>query len=287
MCDKNNKLRPIWDALIEIYINFSRLCSEYGLRHYVINGTAIGAVRHHGFVPWDDDFDVAMPREDYDKFVEIVGALPAHLKFVHWRNTPEYKQLFGKIQDTRRDKVEAVERKVGFMLSNGLFIDVFPIDGFPNMGMKYLTYKIQYQLIKMIVRFRLTKFRRQTKTGFATWFAGMLIPFFWPLKWSQHSIFSSIEQFAKSIPFSKSKNTGRVDSSLTFRYVYDKAVWGEPTFVEFENIKIPIPEKIDEYLRLEYGDYMQLPPENKRKPSHGYSWRCPWWLGPTKLKGDI
>lgn len=278
---KNYNLRPVWDAILNIYATYTELCKKYGLRYYIINGTAIGAVRHHGFIPWDDDFDVAMPREDYEKFRRIVKELPPHLKFVDWHNTKEYTQLFGKIQDSRREVVESIERETGFMLSNGIFIDVFPIDGFPSNPIMYYLYKVKYQIIKAVIRFRLHSFKEQTKAGVGTWCLGMFCGFFWPFRWSQPRLFTAIEKFAKSCPFATSKNTGRVDSSLTFRYVYDKSVWGSPQYVSFENINVPIPQKIDEYLRLEYGNYMQLPPETKRTPNHGYSWRCSWWLGPT------
>ena len=126
-------LRPLWDASLGIYREIAKICERHGLRYYVTDGTALGAVRHKGFIPWDDDFDMSMPRPDYEKFKKIFMAeLPPHLKFVDFHNTPEFGLLFGKVQDCRRDKIEALEKVVGFQLSNGLFIDIFPIDGYPR-----------------------------------------------------------------------------------------------------------------------------------------------------------
>lgn len=126
-------MRPVWDAILEVYDAFAKVCDKNGLRYYVSDGGALGAVRHGGFIPWDDDLDVSMPREDYEKFIELSKTeLPPHLKFVNWKNTPEFTLLFGKVQDSREDKIRAIEEKTGRMLSNGVYIDIFPIDGYPN-----------------------------------------------------------------------------------------------------------------------------------------------------------
>ena len=76
-------LRPLWDALYEIYEEFAKICDKHGLRYYAFAGTLLGAIRHNGFIPWDDDLDVAMPRPDYEKFIQISKTeLPRHLNFV-------------------------------------------------------------------------------------------------------------------------------------------------------------------------------------------------------------
>ena len=110
-------LKPVWDAVLNVYREVAQICDKHGLRYYLTDGTALGAVRHKGFIPWDDDFDMSMPREDYQKFIEIArNELPEHLKFVNWENTPEFTLLFGKVQDTRADFVKSIEAECGYML---------------------------------------------------------------------------------------------------------------------------------------------------------------------------
>ena len=118
---KDFNLRPVWDATLEVYKAVAALCDKHHLRYYVTYGCALGAVRHRGFIPWDDDFDMSMPREDYQRFIALATKeLPPYLKFVNWRNTPEFSMLCGKIQDVREDRIKSIEKSCGRLLSNGI-----------------------------------------------------------------------------------------------------------------------------------------------------------------------
>ena len=104
-------LQQVWDGVFNVYKEFAKICEEHKLRYYVSDGCALGAVRHGGFIPWDDDLDVSMPRADYEEFLLIAESkLPPHLKIVTWRNTSQYNALFAKIQDSREQFVREVEQ---------------------------------------------------------------------------------------------------------------------------------------------------------------------------------
>ena len=136
-------LLPLQEAIYSIYDDFATICDRNGLRYYALGGTLLGAVRHNGFIPWDDDLDVAMPRPDYEKFIEIAKReLPAHLKFMNWQDVPEMEVLFGKVQETRKSVVEDLEKRLGITLSCGIYIDIFPLDGYPAA-------KVQRGLMKL------------------------------------------------------------------------------------------------------------------------------------------
>lgn len=250
-------LRPLWDASLEIYREIAKICDRHGLRYYVTDGTALGAVRHKGFIPWDDDFDISMPRPDYEKIKKIFRAeLPAYLKFVDFHNTPEFGYLFGKVQDCRREKIEALEKDIGSQLSNGLSIDIFPIEGYPKS-----------RFVGKAICFLSRLFGRVARTRGGWRYIGM----------------RGCEMLAKMFPFEKSDLTGRTCSALS---VYRRAglarlAWGTPVKMEFDRGAVPVPSDVGAYLKNEYGDYMKLPPKEKRHPTHGYAKRCPWWLGPT------
>ena len=281
-------LRPLWTALLEIYGVFAKICDKHGLRYYLTDGSAIGAIRHKGFIPWDDDFDVSMPREDYDQFMAIASSeLPEHLKIVNWRNTPEFPLLFSKLQDTRAEVVEKVEKEIGGFLSGGLFIDIFPIDGYPESSIERFYTRALVFLLSCIIRFRCDEFCHQTKKGRVVWIAGAFLNMLCPWLTRQKSK-KLCERFLLKHPFEKSNHTGRASLRLTLlnRDPIPKECWGRGVRVPFCGILVPVPDDYDYYLRVYYGDYMKLPPLDDQHATHHYSWRCPWWLGPTNT-GDL
>ena len=278
-------LQPVWEALIEVYYEFAKVCDKHGLRYYVTDGNALGAVRHGGFIPWDDDLDVSMPRPDYEKFLGIADReLPDNLKIVRWQNTPEYNMLFAKVQETRREYVEGIEKKSKRMLSNGIYIDVFPIDGFPTSKFDLVVGRMQFSLLKTMLRFQCDRFTHQTTKGKIVWLSGMFLTPFFPLLWGHDRILARMEKITRQIEYDKSPLTGRSwnDSGLLFYPPHPKEVWGKPTKQKFGDQLLPFPEDLRGFLEIRYGDYMKLPPEGCRRPAHQYSWRCPWWLGPTR-----
>lgn len=276
-------LRPVWDAVLEVYCEFVKVCNRHNLRFYMTDGNAIGALRHHGFIPWDDDLDVSMPRPDYEKFLEIAPReLPAYLKIVNARNTPQFLGLFSKIQDSRREKIEAVERECGYQQSNGIFIDIFAIDGYPQSRLAAAIYHWTAFVQHQVMRFRYQKFSDQTQKGCLMWVLGFFLsPFVWGLH-SANEFILNAERRNMSHPFESCELTGRSGTTLWKRLTFPKSVWGEPVYVDFDmGMRVPLPHDCDYYLRYDYGDYMKLPPESSRHPTHSYRARCPWWLGPT------
>lgn len=281
--DKFN-LRPIWDATLEIYEAVVAVCKRHGLRHYVTDGTLIGAIRHRGFVPWDDDFDMSMPRPDYEKFIEYAKSeLPPYLKFVNWKNTPEFHGLFGKVQDCRRDVVEGLERETGRTLSNGLFIDIFPIEGYPESRFARIKIKLLYFLVTQIMVWRFGSLCGRSLKGKALGVLGFLLSCMTPHLRTHADFLKIYEHQLLKYQFDKCANTGRASlcPHVVNRPPLPKEAWGEGRLHEFHDRQVVIPSDYDAYMRPIYGDYMQMPPEEKRKPTHDYGIHCPWWLGPT------
>lgn len=282
-------LKPIWDAVLEIYEEFAKVCEKNGLRYYVTDGNALGAVRHKGFIPWDDDLDVCMPRPDYEKFIKLGDAeLPPHLRIVHYSNTPEYYWLFAKIQDTRREKVEEVEKKVGHMLSNGVFIDIFPIDGYPMGKVDQFIVKLKNVFLLPLYRYRTRPYKIQSRKGKIPWIAGMLMSPFIPFWRSPQQMMAKMDAELMRFPFETSDMTGRACSRthVLYRPPTPRSAWGKGKKVEYYDREVLIPENVDAHLRSEFGpNYMTPPPLSCQHPTHTYSHRCPWWLGPTKVRG--
>ena len=276
------ELRPQWNAILRIYDEFSRICGKHGLRFYVSFGSALGAVRHKGFIPWDDDMDVAMPREDYDRFVAVCGEeLPSDLKWVDWKNSPGYPDLYGKIQETDRALVESLERGLGRSLPHGVFLDVFPLDGYPTGFWRILKRRIRRKLLRARLAF-LSKSDcgglRDAAVRLVGRFAG---PFFDRFD-SMQDRFRIEESIARSVPTFSGKYCCNYQTGFNeLVFLFPVRCWEPPGKGVFEGRVVPLPGDCDTLLRMQYGDYMKLPPPEKRKPKHERCAPASWKYGPA------
>lgn len=280
-------LRPLWDASLEIYREIAKICDRHGLRYYATDGTALGAVRHKGFIPWDDDLDISMPRPDYEKFKQIAEVeLPTNLRFWDFRDEPNDIFLFGKVQCIEKDRVLTLEKKLGRTLSNGLFVDIFPIDGYPVRKLARAKIRFVTTLLQCVVRFRCMSVAKQSPKGKVVWLFGAFFSVLLPWM-NQRRCLSVCEKYLLRYPFETTEFTGRTCSSLNVlrRAPLKRTVWGKGVDVEFDTNQVRVPEDVDAHLRNEYykWDYMQLPPKSARHPTHTLSCHFPWWLGATKL----
>jgi phosphorylcholine metabolism protein LicD len=191
------------------------------------------------------------------------------------------------VQDTRAERVKKLEEQVGFVLSNGLFVDVFPIDGYPESKVEAILTKIITGIAKCILRFRCMNFAEQTKNGKKVWLAGLFFGLLMPWM-TQKRCLNLCERRLTKHGFDESAFNGRTCSTTNLfrRAPLRREAWGRPTTHEFHDTQIMLPEDVDAHLRNEYykWDYMELPPEFMQRPSHSCLYNCPWRLGP-KGKG--
>ena len=123
----NYDLKRVQDVMLQIMIATDRICRKNNIRYILFHGTMLGAIRHHGFIPWDDDMDIAMPREDYDKFVKIANSeFPERFRFECYENTRDYPYNFGKIRAVNTLFKEKFTASLN--INHGVYIDVFPVD---------------------------------------------------------------------------------------------------------------------------------------------------------------
>ena len=123
----SSKMKRIWAVELDMYLSFAEICEKYGLKYFVLGGTMLGAVRHNGFIPWDDDLDVGMLREDYEKFLRLATKEIKHPLFLQTPyNDPESFLSWAKIRNSTTTAVSRVTSHRRF--NQGLFLDILPLD---------------------------------------------------------------------------------------------------------------------------------------------------------------
>lgn len=258
---KNDVLRTIQALATDILAAFILICHRHELRYFAIGGTCLGAVRHKGFIPWDDDIDVGMPRRDYNKFVEIAqDELPAHYFLQNYKTEPEYLLNNSKIRDNNTTFIETTISHMN--MHHGIYIDIYPLDGVPadKLTLRILEYKVksldfgiyghyiddvrQLKLRSRVMRFIMKK---------------MYTPF---------ELHKKRDSMAAKYDYDQCDMVCSYFSGLTARKIVPREYFGAGTNMQFENLQVVVPSQYDKYLTRAYGDYMTPPPKEKQITHH-------------------
>ena len=247
-----SELRALQKTGLEIFKYVIKAINEMGLRYYCIGGTAIGAVKYSGFVPWDDDIDIAMPRDDYMKFIQNGKKfLPDHLFVSSMYTEKDCCCSITKVRDIRTSYFDIETAR--FNICHGAFIDIFPIDGYSPLS-KCDLFKKKIYSGRIDYAQRINKsFSRKLK-GFIY---SLICLFKKPNKCSRR-----VDNILMKESYSKST---QVYNRLM---VFDKEIFGNPIMGTFCGIDVCLPEKIDQYLFLCFGDISKSIPDEKQKPHH-------------------
>ena len=283
MSELKYNIRPLQEEVLKIFKVFAAICEKHGLRYYAAYGTALGAIRHHGFIPWDDDFDVAMPRSDYDRFMVIAkGELPRGLKYCDWHNTKELTpHTYAKIQVADKDAGRVVEQKLNRNLPHGVYIDIFPLDGAPRSRLMRSVWLLKFRAFIAVYRtFGGTWTSRRLKSVVGHAVGVMLNKLLFHAQ-ARTELAKYFDGLVRSCVFGNGVGGCVFGPYGVLRDVIPVEAYGEPRFVSFEDTSIAVPSDCDAYLRNIYGDYMVLPPIEKRFSSHAELADAPWKFGPT------
>lgn len=253
--EPNYDVRELQKRLLGIVVDFDRVCREHQLRYYVTYGSMLGAVRHRGFIPWDDDIDLGMPRDDYDRLIAHSREwLPPHLEFVCGENDDAYPIAFGKLQDIRTTIIE--RRHLHYL--GGIFVDIMPIDGICNNALRQRLHIAHYVFWSRVLYFIHRDPYRHGR-GPSSW-----LPLLCRRLFTMTQVQARIRKILMRYPYRQSQFVCLYDDHS--RAIMPKSVVGEPETIVFEGVSLPGVHDADAYLRAVYGsDYMQLPPENMRK----------------------
>ncbi len=245
---------------------FVKICKKYNLNYYIIGGTFLGAVRHKGFIPWDDDMDIAMPRNDYEKFLEVANKeLPTNMRLDTFYNNEKHRYFLPRLVDLDTEITEKRFEKVG--IKSHLFIDIFPIDGTPNNKIlrKIHYFKILFyrMLVSMYYIDTIDPVRKRKTYEKILITIGKIIPVKWFVNPKKTLI--KIDNILKKQKIENSNNIGTIMGAYRTREIVPKEYFGKPTKYQFEDINMTGPEKFDEYLTHMYGDYMTPPKNNNNE----------------------
>ncbi len=240
--------------LLKIAKEFDKICRRHGIKYYIVAGSLLGAVRHKGFIPWDDDMDFCVPIEKYEELIHVLEKeLPFPFRVCRYWNTIGCVTEFAKIDDTTTC-IDDPRLSLDINEQLGINVDIFPLNRFnkDNSDVKRLK-KLLFWKHKIYI---------ESSTGEEyKHYVKKILRFICPL---------SLRQFQDRIyELMMSINEGDLLANLFSPYGEKEFMptyyYGEPVEYQFEDTKLLGPSKPHEYLTQLYGDYMQLPPKEKRK----------------------
>ncbi len=255
-------LKEIQAGSLEVLKKLKEICDKERLRFFLFFGTLIGAVREHGFIAWDDDTDVWMPRSDYEKLVDYCIEHAEELKpfeLKHYKTCKDYIYPIARLSDSRYVAVCDNTKEYGL----GLFVDIYPMDGFNPLDKAHLK-KIQKNraIIGMMGADKFVPAKSVLKTI-------LKLPVYLGLKFRNlNKLLAKQDMLSRKYPFETSEQVDCVlwDKPKTlFRKDFDGSI-----DVTFEGVPMPIPSGYDNILSSIYGDYMTPPPETDKVGDHFY-----------------
>lgn len=257
-------LRKLQLAELDSLNFFDDFCRSHGLTYYLCGGCLIGSLRNKGFVPWDDDIDVLMPRPDYEQFLRLYKEENPSERFVLLDADKEntYGNIFAVIADTDHTLIKEYQQDMD--MPHGIPLDIFPIDGLASG--KFARY-IQYMWTMIYSLFR-SGIVPKNQGGVLKFGSKLLLGIF-KGKNIRYKIWKFAEKRMSCHSFETSENVAELCAGFYFmKKVYPRSIYDGVCEVLFEGRKYLAMKNYDEYLKIPFGNYMELPPEEKRVAHH-------------------
>lgn len=246
-------IKELHKCLLNITIEIDRICKENHIQYTLMGGSLIGAVRHNGFIPWDDDMDIGLMYEDYQKLIQILQQLDHPWLTFDIPGSKDYEEQFMKIYDSRTTLKECKSNRI-----KGVFVDVFPIIPIAN---KLSTAKRRYYYDTILKMTRYNK-TNNSKSSKLKMFVYKMIGFFHSAKGLTKKIQKRRDRFSRR----NYKLISDPDGSV--KGIVPKIYFDGFIYHDFEDTQLMIIRNYDAYLSHIFGNYMELPPVEKRVPGH-------------------
>lgn len=262
MVDESD-LSVIKQLELDLLDEFLRICNQYELDYFLSGGSCLGAIRHQGFIPWDDDIDISMPREDFERFSEIaIHELNEPFVFQSIKTEVNCGLVFGKIR--REDTIYSENYSYHIPMSQGVWIDIFPYDNIPDQEKNQEHFYNHIQILKnaYILKCGYRFPEDKNKQELPLYLAGKMLVAPVPIKVLAHYLNAEMQKYSNQdttyvIPFGGAYTFSKEKIPAQFLTEYIDVL--------FEGRVCKTIKQYDRYLSQLYGDYMQLPPIEERK----------------------
>ncbi len=256
--------KQIQEKELEMLLYFQKICEENHLRFYLCGGGLIGAIRHHGFIPWDDDLDVFMPRPDYERLPTVWAEHANTEKYTYCRTTRDsvYHDAGASIRDNETTYIN--RHSMNEDICQGLALEIMPIDGCPKSKVKRAVQLFYAMLFALFNAQRLPDNKGKLVRAVSGVAYGVISS-----KRLRYRIWKFAEKQMTRYSWDKCDEvTELVGSIKGMKLRHPKEDFDEAVYTDFEGHQVPIMKGYERYLRLIWGDYMQLPPVEQRVPKH-------------------
>ncbi|MBE6758539.1 MAG: LicD family protein [Ruminococcaceae bacterium] len=259
------QIHELQQIAMDMLLDISAACRKAGLRFYMAEGSLIGAIRHKGFIPWDDDIDLAMPREDYEKFLQVGQELLGEkYRLQHSTTVENYWSPFIKVRLITDDPKFRQMHIAHLTKDNGPLIDIFPLDNVPKLSsFSQRLNRRKIGLYRGMITRKLGCLPHKSLSEKLAYFL---------------SKFYTVERLHKKldrlhVKYNSPDNGFMVNWASYYsveKETFPREAFGEPLYVPFEKYEMPVPQDYDTVLTTIYGDYMTPPPEDKRVIKHHF-----------------
>ena len=259
-------MTEIQNKLLAMMNWFSSFCKKNNLTYYVYYGTFLGTVRHNGFIPWDDDIDVAMPRPDYNRLISLINdkEIDGYILKSPYSSDTDYYDKKAKLYDTATTVIEKSKHPV----ARGLFIDIFPIDGLGNSIKEAKAFIRKVRRRNMFLAARNCEIRKdRSLIKNASILMASMIP---SCLVNERKLTQKLDKLASSNQYAGSQYVGSLMSYCRERDIFEKTLFDKVKDYKFESYSIQGIEDYEKYLKQVYGDWTTLPKESERKSGHEF-----------------
>lgn len=253
-------MNEIQRYLLEIAKEIKRLCEKHSLRYYLDFGSLLGAVRHKGFIPWDDDVDFCMPRPDYEKFTEVCKTELSERFALRTVGESDYIYYFNKVDDKTTTLIEDFNRRSGYR--GGLYVDVFPLIGLPDGKAAQKRYKRRCRRLSLRANLALLDFSAKKYP----WYKRLIISLFKHADGRKALL--KLDRLLNKYDYETAKF---VSSDIIHSAPVPKSLFEKTDAYTFEGVEFASVKDADGYLRALYGDYMTPPPPERQVSNHYYT----------------
>jgi lipopolysaccharide cholinephosphotransferase len=259
MMEKREELKRLQACQLEMLKACIKVCERHKLRYFLLGGSALGAVRHSGFIPWDDDVDIGMPRPDYTRFLSIAkNELSPHL-FLQTRETDAaYPMQFAKLRDSRTTFRQ--ENVAHLDMNHGVALDIFPLDSCAASATRTKIRLLAFKAIRAVYqsKFGLRRGRRFEQIAVSVTAAIFRV--------------GMLERMMRMVMegggYDESAQVVNWCGSWGAKEIVQGTIFGAGKDMRFEDVTARVPAEVHLYLSALYGEYMRMPPEEKRVPPH-------------------